>query len=357
MNIDFSIEEVVKKRYSVRNYKEQEIESDKRNDIESFIDSLDNPLGNKVKFHYLDNEDIKNKEKLGTYGVIKGANQYIGTTIKLEPMALEALGYEVEAEILYLAHLGLGTCWLGGTFDRGGFADAMKIKEGEVFPIITPYGYATTNKHEIEIEMRKMIQADHRKEWNELFYKNDFMEVNYKRVKLDIKATELYPEDYDFNQLFTSYKDFYIGKSFDAYEFFGAHKIGDKILFRVYAPNAAKASLNLYSSEWEKELKKHNLKDEDGNPCTVPPSFKEQKIDVLTQIREKGFKSNYQKGINPCNDKEKLTFTPDPKFFCDPRVDFPCPKDLKTIEKESEEKEKKNGKSNSGYHRSQGNIA
>ena len=40
-----------------------------------------------------------------------------------------------------------------------------------------------------------------------VFYKNDFIEVNYKRVKLDIKATELYPEDYDFNQLFTSYKE------------------------------------------------------------------------------------------------------------------------------------------------------
>ena len=40
-----------------------------------------------------------------------------------------------------------------------------------------------------------------------VFYKNDFMEVNYKRVKLDIKATELYPGDYDFNQLFTSYKE------------------------------------------------------------------------------------------------------------------------------------------------------
>jgi nitroreductase len=174
MNIDFSIEEAVKKRYSVRNYQEQEIELDKRKAIESFINSLDNPLGNKVKFHYLDNKDIKNKEKLGTYGVIKGATQYIGTTIKLEPMALEALGYEFEAVVLFLAHLGLGTCWLGGTFDREGFADAMNIKEGEVFPIITPYGYAAAHKHEKEIEMRKMIQADHRKEWNQLFYKNDF---------------------------------------------------------------------------------------------------------------------------------------------------------------------------------------
>ena len=174
MNIDFSIEDVVKKRYSVRNYKEKEIEPAKRKAIESFINSLNNPLGNKVKFHYLDGNDIKSKEKLGTYGVIKGANQYIGTTIKLEPMALEALGYELEAVVLYLEHLGLGTCWLGGTFDREGFADAMKIKEGEVFPIITPYGYAAANKHEKEIEMRTMIQADKRKEWSQLFYKNDF---------------------------------------------------------------------------------------------------------------------------------------------------------------------------------------
>jgi len=187
MNIDFSIEEAVKKRYSVRNYQEREIESDKRKAIESFIDSLDNPFGNNVKFHYLDNKDIKNKEKLGTYGVIKGANQYIGTTIKLEPMALEALGYEFEAVVLYLAHLGLGTCWLGGTFDREGFADAMKINEGKVFPIITPYGYATTNKHEIEIQMREMIQADHRKEWNQLFYNNDFQSPLTKKEAGDLE--------------------------------------------------------------------------------------------------------------------------------------------------------------------------
>jgi len=55
MNINFSIEESVKKRYSVRNYKEQEVELDKRKEIESFVNSLDNPFGNKVNFHYLDN--------------------------------------------------------------------------------------------------------------------------------------------------------------------------------------------------------------------------------------------------------------------------------------------------------------
>ncbi len=204
MNLNFSIEESVKKRYSVRNYKEQEVELDKRKAIESFVNSLDNPFGKKVNFHYLDNREMKDEDKLGTYGVIKGAMQYIGTTIKLEPMALEALGYELEAVILYLAHLELGTCWLGGTFNRKGFAKAMNIEEDEIFPIITPYGYAATKKHMKEIVMRKMIKADQRKEWNQLFYINDFqtplkkekageLEVPLEMVRLGPSASNKQP--------------------------------------------------------------------------------------------------------------------------------------------------------------------
>lgn len=173
MHIDFSLKEAVTKRHSVRNYSNQSIE-DKREGIKEFINSLDNPFGKKVKFHFLDNEDIKNKEKLGTYGVIKGAKNYIGATINLEPMSLESLGYEFEALVLYLAHLDIGTCWLGGTFNREAFSRAMNIRENETFPIMTPYGYKAEKKHIKEIAMRKMIKADHRKEWPLLFFKDNF---------------------------------------------------------------------------------------------------------------------------------------------------------------------------------------
>ncbi|MFJ8265476.1 hypothetical protein [Peribacillus asahii] len=40
-----------------------------------------------------------------------------------------------------------------------------------------------------------------------LFYKGEVLEVNIKRIELDIKATQLYPEGYDINTLFTSYQD------------------------------------------------------------------------------------------------------------------------------------------------------
>ena len=40
-----------------------------------------------------------------------------------------------------------------------------------------------------------------------VLYKDNFIEVNSKRIKLEIKAEELYPEGYDFNQIFISFKD------------------------------------------------------------------------------------------------------------------------------------------------------
>ena len=39
-----------------------------------------------------------------------------------------------------------------------------------------------------------------------VLYKKEFLEVNYKRVKLEIKREDLYPEDYDMEQLFVDFK-------------------------------------------------------------------------------------------------------------------------------------------------------
>lgn len=174
MNIHFPLEEAVVKRKSVRNYSEREIDEETMKGIVAFIEKLENPFGNKVTYHYLDKENTKNEKILGTYGVIKGATRYVGTTIKLEPLALEALGYEVETLILYLAHLDIGTCWLGGTFNRKGFSQEMNISKDDEFPVIVPYGYAAEKPHVKEKMMRKMVTADQRKDWDKLFFVDSF---------------------------------------------------------------------------------------------------------------------------------------------------------------------------------------
>ena len=186
VNIQFPMEQTVKNRSSVRNYSDQEVEAEKLNALTLFVESLDNPFGQEVAFHFLNQDDVQDPQKLGTYGVIKGAKRYIGASIKEEPMALEALGYEFETAILYLAHLGLGSCWLGGTFNRKGFATAMDIRDGKLFPAATPYGYGASKMHLKETMMRKVIRADHRKPWEKLFFSQDFQTPLSKEAACDL---------------------------------------------------------------------------------------------------------------------------------------------------------------------------
>lgn len=174
MNINFSIEEAVEKRVSVRNYSAQPIEEDKRAMLDEFIRQMDNPFNQKVNFHFFDMDKSSEDQKFGTYGVIQKAKHYLGASIKPAPFALEAVGYELETVMLYLAHLDIGTCWLGGTFDRKGFAQALNVGDDEILPAITPFGYAQTSRHLQEIVMRTFVQAHKRLEWNKLFFFNDF---------------------------------------------------------------------------------------------------------------------------------------------------------------------------------------
>ena len=88
--------------------------------------------------------------------------------------SLEELGYEMESLVLYATSMGLGTCWLGGTFKKGQFAKAMEVGEGEVLPIVLPIGYAKEKKSFIDKTMRYISKCDKRKQWNEIFYFRDF---------------------------------------------------------------------------------------------------------------------------------------------------------------------------------------
>ena len=40
-----------------------------------------------------------------------------------------------------------------------------------------------------------------------VYYNGEFIEVNVKRITLEVAAKELYPEGYDLNTLFVDYKE------------------------------------------------------------------------------------------------------------------------------------------------------
>ncbi len=174
MKMDFPVAKTVNARSSVRTYENRDLTANEKAQINAYIDNLSNPFSADVTFRLLEKASSTNGEKLGTYGVIKGAGNYIVASAAEKELALEALGYSFEKLILYATSLGLGTCWLGGTFNRSGFAAAMNLKEGDLFPCISPIGYPAGKKSTMESLMRWVSKADQRKEWSELFFKQNF---------------------------------------------------------------------------------------------------------------------------------------------------------------------------------------
>lgn len=82
-------------------------------------------------------------------------------------------------------------------------------KKEEVEEVNLKYNYCMGDKVILLDNNESAIVYKELDELNNLtvFYKKEFIKVNYKRVKLELTASELYPEGYDLNQIFISYKE------------------------------------------------------------------------------------------------------------------------------------------------------
>ena len=169
------INEIIRKRHSVRSYENTGISKDIKEKLEAYLDEINNsvgPFGGKVKIRLIEKDDTDKEVKLGTYGIIKGANYYLAVAYKKSNYDLEDLGFVFEKVILYCTSLGLGTVWLGGTFNKGNFAKAMELKEDEILPIVSPVGIEGGKKS----ILAKMFGSNtfKRKDFAQIFFNENF---------------------------------------------------------------------------------------------------------------------------------------------------------------------------------------
>jgi hypothetical protein len=87
---------------------------------------------------------------------------------------MEDYGYCKEVIILKATALGLGTCWLGGTFQSSNFAKSVDLQKDELLPTVTPIGYPAGEKSFTEKMMRRIAGADNRKPWSDIFFAGNF---------------------------------------------------------------------------------------------------------------------------------------------------------------------------------------
>jgi nitroreductase len=170
-----SITEIIKSRISVRTYEPIRLEENIKRNLNDYIQNMKGPFAGKVRFKIIDSDAALNSNiKLGTYGIIKGVSSFAASAVEEGDMNLEELGYELEGFVLYAASLGLGTCWMGGTFKKGEFAKALELKESELLPIVTPIGYPANSEGLVGTVMRRLAGSKNRKPWEELFFNLSF---------------------------------------------------------------------------------------------------------------------------------------------------------------------------------------
>ncbi|MDO5516655.1 MAG: nitroreductase family protein [Clostridium sp.] len=167
-----SIKEIIPARYSVRNYSGEPLSEEMIEKINSYIKNLKSPFNKEVRIQLVKRNTDGESIKLGTYGVIKGADYFLISACENDDESLMALGYALEEVILYCTSLGLGTVWLGGTFKKSDFAKAIDLKSDEILPIVAPVGYGGGKK-----SLLGTLFGNHknvRKPFSKLFFNGTF---------------------------------------------------------------------------------------------------------------------------------------------------------------------------------------
>ncbi|MFX1287072.1 MAG: nitroreductase family protein [Promethearchaeota archaeon] len=176
-----SIIDIIKERTSWRTYINRLLEENTKEKILEILHLKDfrSPFsGNARECRFelisIPEFDTEEKKKIGTYGIIKGAQEFIVGATKKADYYRENYGYLLEAIVLAATDLGLGTCWLGGSFNKSLFSKKIDCKTNEIVPAITPIGYQAEKRRRNENYIRSFIKADTRYSWDKLFFERDF---------------------------------------------------------------------------------------------------------------------------------------------------------------------------------------
>jgi hypothetical protein len=177
MLLNTPIVDIIPQRFSCRTYQKRHIDEDTRKLLVEYMTvARVGPLGSKLRFELIaaTRADMSALRGLGTYGFIKGASGFIVGAMTAHQKNLEDFGYRMEAIILKATELGLGTCWLGGTFTKSSFARKMALQDNESIPAVTSIGYMAETPRWVDGKIRQAAGSDQRLPWEKLFFDQNF---------------------------------------------------------------------------------------------------------------------------------------------------------------------------------------
>jgi nitroreductase len=171
-----TIQDQIKLRRSVRTYSGEPLSEAHTAQIREFVAKTQAPFGVKAGVQLIEANQGPERLQLGTYGWVSNAPAFLALVYEKREFDQEAAAYMFEQIVLFCTGLGLGTCWLGGSFSRSDFKKHLQLKENESVRIVSPVGYqAGTRRWFLE---KFIVNADKkhatRKPFSDLFFDKTF---------------------------------------------------------------------------------------------------------------------------------------------------------------------------------------
>ena len=134
-----SMMETIERRVSCRSYEKKPLEPSTLEKLADCVNQLRDASG--IGMELVTVEDEKDSVKLARSMFNGGVTTYLLLTGDNSPATGERAGYYAHQFVLYATRLGLGTCWVAGTYDH--HSVHPKLAEGEQVLSVIPVGYPT----------------------------------------------------------------------------------------------------------------------------------------------------------------------------------------------------------------------
>lgn len=132
----------MKNRHSVRSYIDKAIDGETLAELSAEIDACNNE--GELHIQLITNEPTAFEGMRAHYGKFSGVQNYIALVGRKSTNFDEKSGYYGQRIALKAQMLGLNTCWVALTFNKGAAKKAIAISKGEKLGCVLALGYGKT---------------------------------------------------------------------------------------------------------------------------------------------------------------------------------------------------------------------
>ena len=149
--------EASEKRISCRSYADRRLDGETMEKLRVYMEQLNGISGLHMQLISTDTPTLALAKTMFDGPVYT----YIAAVGEKSSEGEEKVGYYGEDLVLYATKLGLGTCWVAGTYDRA--SAQAEVQEGENLWDVIPVGYATEKMPLRQKVVRQAIRARSRR--------------------------------------------------------------------------------------------------------------------------------------------------------------------------------------------------